>query len=1418
MKISCVMWNSRMPTFARAAADIEGVELDLLSTNTIEDLDVQDEFFARAEQQADALLLYHTQGPAWAEMEPRVRELGKSRPVVAIGRSPDDWALSNQPVPLLARLQEYLTLDGDDNVRSLLLLLAKELGGMDVEIPPPVQTAWDGIHEPEEPRVFATLADYLPWAKQNGVYRDGRITVGVLFYRSVWVAQNTAYVDAIVEELRRRDCNVIPIFSLGSFTDRGSNARPPTVLFDDCFYLDGEAVLDVMLNLQAFFLGHKDLPGVEILKTLGVPVLSGSVAYRRTEEEWLANPTGISRNVSMLVSGPEFDGVIEPLVVAAIDQSQEGGAEVDQYVPIPERIQHAAARLLRWAELGRRKPAERKVAFIFHNNPCAAVEATVGGAAKLDSLESVVRVLRRMKEAGYEVEVPESGQALIDTIMDRKATSEFRWTSTAEIVAKGGVLDRVDVDRYRQWFDEFPGEVRERLCESWGNPPGEEKDGIPAAMVHEGTILITGLRLGNAAICIQPKRGCAGARCDGQVCKILHDPTVPPTHQYLATYRWLEDVFGADCIVHVGTHGNLEFLPGKSIGLSNRCYPDVCLGTLPHLYIYNSDNPPEGVIAKRRGLATLVDHMQTVMTDAGTYEEVEEIERLLGEYAKASVEDRARAHQLQHQILELVKAARLDEELDLPDGHADFEEVAKLIHECIFRLKNSRLAKGMHILGELPEGDDRVEFLYSILRHADSTAESFRARLATHLGHDLETVLGAQGAVDAASRGRALDHIDRLGRRFVALSLDSLEAETAEEKSMLEALSDFVPRVREIDGRLEASHEIEALLGGFAARYIPSGPSSLITRGRDDVLPTGRNFYSLDPNSVPTKAAFAVGKELAHALVTKYAEENSRLPEHVAIYWMANDIMWSDGEGMGQILDLLGCEPVWNAGGRVQGFRVTPAEELPRPRIDVTVRVSGITRDNFPNCMVLVDEAIQAVAALDEPPDLNFLRKHVSESLQEAGQSPDDAQAMREATYRVFSAQPGSYRAGVQLAVYASAWKDIEDLGDVFLYWNGYAYGKDTYGVAAHRQLRDNLRTVEVTYNKTATDESDLFGCCCYFGTHGGMTAAVRSASGKDVPAYYGDTREPLAVEVRTLEDEVRRVVRAKILNPKWIESMKEHGYKGAGDISKRVGRVYGWEAAANAVDDWIFDEITDTFVLDPENRQWFEEKNKWALEEISRRMLEAHERDLWQTSEDRLQQLRESYLEIESWMEEDMGENMGDVQGGAIDILTAADVQGWSERLQTVLGDVRAVAKEDAQSVMRDMPYASRITSRAALSPICFGTRSNVRHCDRPSAIVDDVENAKMPDPYPVTFTCCKLAAPMWSWVVSQRLNGRRDPSPCVLGNPPKVLLNTRIGLEPIRFAAHPVVPSTFRRCTICAKGIASSGWSCASSNVMES
>lgn len=1267
MKITCFVGNSYLPIIAKATKRL-GFELALYSTQRLDDQPGRLEDALKSCAESDLIFIHRGGDAIWDEIDPQLKDMGERIPIVCLGYDPSYWLLSTAPAQVVVTANAYLTYGGEGNVSNMFLYLCKELLDVDNAFEPPLPLPWEGAYHPRAPRVFENIRQYLEWYKP-----DGRPTVGLLFSRFSWANNLLNVEDELIRELEEEGMNVIPVFSY-SVKDQELGTRSMAEVVSDYFLEDDKPRIAAMVKTVPFFLGQEaksigeaksNQTGISLLKRLNVPVFEPILSYHMSLEEW-ENGIGLSNDIGWSVAMPEFEGMIEPIIIGA--GSSRG--EYEERTPIPDRCEKLAGRVRKWIALAKKPVSERKVAFIFHNNPCASVEAAVGGGAHLDTIESVALIMKRMAEAGYSLEdIPETGKQLIDTIMERKAISEFRWTPIEEIVSKGGVLAYQTKEEYESWFDNLTPQVKDRVCEAWGNPPGEEKDGIPAAMVYDGKIVVTGVDYGNCVVAVQPKRGCAGTRCDGQVCKILHDPDVPPTHQYMATYRYLEDIFGADVLIHVGTHGNLEFLPGKGVGLSRNCYPDICIGTIPHLYIYNADNPPEGTIAKRRSYAVLVDHMQTVMTQGGLYDELLEVDRLLGEYETAK-HDHGRSHELRHLLVDAIKAANLDKGMKLAED-MPLEEIVTKAHNELSRVRNTQIDSGMHIFGRLPEGERRVEFINSVMRF-EGSGVPLRGTVADMMGLSMEELLADQGAVNeryGRSHGQLLETIDGLSKKLIKIYLEGdgarpdevLGLSVAGYELRLEAIRE---KVLDLQARIEASLEIEALLNGMDGGYVEAGPSGLITRGRDDVLPTGRNFYSLDPYRVPTKTAWKVGGKLGQAVIAKHLEEEGRHPENIAFYWMCSDIMWADGEDMAQMLFLLGTEPVWQSNGRLKGFKVLPLEQLGRPRIDLTIRVSGITRDNFPNCIETIDEAVQAVAELDEPLEMNFVRKHTLENL-ENGTAKD----WREATLRIFASKPGTYQSGTNLAVYASAWKDEKDLSDIFVYWNGYAYGKGVPGKESHQQFVNTLKSVDVTYNKVVSDEYDLFGCCCYFGTHGGMTAAARHISGKDVKAYYGDTREPEHVEVRDLADEVRRVVRTKLLNPKWIEGMKEHGYKGAGDISKRVGRVYGWEATTQEVDDWIFDDIAKTFIMDEENRQFFQENNPWAMEEMGRRLLEAEQRGLWKADPEVLDALKSLYLEIEGWMEDRMGDVEGEFQGGAIDVVTADEVAAWKEKMSKMLG-----------------------------------------------------------------------------------------------------------------------------------------------------
>jgi len=1285
MRITAIVWSSHAQAIEKGASSLPFIEMTMFASKEIaRNEDLLKEAFRDAEG-ADLVLLYRSADVFWNEVEAHFKE-NRPENIACLSHDPSYWTLSSVSPSVLQRCMDYLRMGGEENAGRMLRFLASETKKADCEVLPPYEYPWQGIYHPAAPvSYYESNLTYLGWygsyAENKGI--AAAPAVGVLFSRHYWVNGQAELENKLIYALEDAGMRVIPVFSNGT-KDNETGSIGSGAAAELFFTEGGKVLIGAFVKLQTFYLNYtrgsqladtgNAKGGVELLKMLNVPVFQPFVSSYKTTDEWMNDPLGAGSDVAWSVAMPEFEGVIEPFIIGALKKDESG--IINDREPIPSRCAELAARVSERVKLRNVPAGEKKIVFMLHNAPCSSVEATVGSGAGLDCPESVVRLMRLMSEHGYNINrIPENGEELAQEILAKKAISEFRWTTVNEIVNKGGTLALVENDKYLEWWDELPEKVKNRMAESWGNPPGEAVGGMPPAMVYDGKIAVTGLDFGNVLVCVQPKRGCAGARCDGEVCKILHDPDVPPPHQYLATYRWIEKVYGAHAVIHVGTHGTLEFLPGKGVGLSGECLPEIVINKLPHLYIYNADNSPEGIIAKRRSYATLVNHMQSPMMQGGLYGDYEELDRTIGEWEQAKNNDPGRAHMIEHLITGLLEKMKMQDELGFEDFNAaPFAEVKEAAHNMLSRMRNTWVQDGMHIYGFLPETEEKeAGYVYGILRYDSGDDINPRRLAASLLGFELEYMLANQKLTDTESGksfGALLEKVEQKALELVELYLSG-----GSEPELTEDLSArFRSRVTDLRNRLRESREDLALMNAADGGYTPAGASGLIYRGKDDVLPTGRNMFSLDPESVPTKAAAVLGNALAVKLVEKYLNEEGRLPENVAIYWMCADIMWSDGEGMAQIMSLLGVRPVWKRNGRVHDFEIIPISELGRPRIDVTIRVSGITRDNFPDRIALVDRAVQAVAALDEPVELNYVRKHTLASLASDGIEKQDKDAFRKAARRVFSAAPGSYRAGVNLAVYASAWKEAGDLADIFVAWNGFAYGDGYGGEPAFKELARSLATVDVTFNKIMDDSHDLLGCCGYFGSHGGLSVASSHIKGEKVRNYYGDTREKSSVEVRTLADELRRIARTKLLNPKWIEGMKRHGYKGAGDISKRVGRLYGWEASTGEVDDKIFDDITRAFVEDRENRDFFEKHNPWALEEMARRLLEAEKRGLWNAEPELLETLKDTYLDIEGWIEERTGDIEGEFQGGTIDIIGADDVQGWKDKIDGIRKTVASI------------------------------------------------------------------------------------------------------------------------------------------------
>lgn len=1210
-----------------------------------------------------------------------------------IGIDENHLSLSTVKPSILMKASRLLRLGGRKNIESLVLLTLREAGYEDINVPEPEEVPWHGIYHPKL-GVCHSTREYL----EHYPYSN-RPLIGILFYRSDWLYDRTVLVDRLVEKLEANGLGVIPVFTYG-FRDTRLNIPGSEDSIREFFLPDGKPIIEVLVNLTSFFIldhgrssewaikGYQVVHGIELLKKLGVPVIQALISYSKTPEEWLRDPHGVDyMTIVYRIAMPEVDGVIEPLMIAGSKIGEHGEKKL---IPIDCQLEYLVRRVKQWVNLKRKKPWEKRIAIILINPPCKGLEANVAVGLGLDVPESIVRLLRRLKELGYNVGewIPGNGEELVKLILNRKAISEFRWTSVEEIVGRGGAIGFVDKETYLEWFNELPEDVRKKMIEEWGKPEDVLEGRVDKAlvgMVYDGKFVVPGIRFGNIVLIPQPKRGCAGPRCDGRVCKILHDPTIPPPHQWLAVYRWITRIFKADMIIHLGTHGYLEFLPGKGTGLSPSCWPQITIDDVPHLYVYVVSNPMEGVMAKRRSYAVIVDHLYPPLKYADV---LSEVEQLITQYAHAkNMGDEGRAEVVYKQLVEKAK----ENNISLPENLEDREKVIEAIHHYIHMVKNTYINMGLHILGEPPREPRRLaEYVATILSSDTPTLPSLRRVMAKYLGLDYDDL--RRNPLKQNNRYGKLNNelLETINNLTVRILEKLLEGEQVDEHQIESTIKEETARtlgmahldtgsLRELIGvfkhalsvaeKIKKSvQEIDNLVRGLDALYIEPGASGPLTRGKIEVLPTGRNFYLIDPRTLPTKAAWMIGKETARKLIEYYLERHGRYPETIGQVLWSIDAYKADGEQLAQILYLLGVEPVWDENGIVKDLRVIPLEELGRPRIDIVVRISGIVRDTLPNYIELIDKAIAKVIQLPEPPEKNYVRKHYLETITELvriGVKGKDAE--KKARYRIYGSPPGAYGVGVNLAVEASAWKTEMDLAKTWIQWSGYAYSSDAHGEPAHDVLVVQLKKVDMVNRNHVSDEHDILGCCCYFAYHGGFYNTVKALTGRDdVEIVTTDTRDPSLTEVRSIRLEVERTVRARLLNKEWIKEMKKHGYRGANEIQKKILHLYGWATTTRMVEDWVFNEIAKTYVLDKEMREWFLEHNKWALEEITRRLIEAALRKIWNPPPQLLEKLREIYNEIEGALEEEITVP-ADIQGGAIDIVVPDQVKAWSKQIKKI-------------------------------------------------------------------------------------------------------------------------------------------------------
>ncbi|GAA1182628.1 cobaltochelatase subunit CobN [Pseudonocardia alaniniphila] len=1200
--------------------------------------------------------------------------VASGRPVVLLGgeAAPDAelMAASTVPAGVASEALAYLAAGGLDNLRELHRFLSDTVLLTGEGFAPPVPAPEFGVRGERE-------------------QRPGRPTVGVVFYRAHELSGNTAFVDTLCDAIEARGANALPVFC-GSL--RGADPALMELLGH------ADALVATVLAAggtrasDAVAGGEEDSWDAGALATLDVPVLQG-LCLTTSRATWAESDAALSpMDAAMQVAIPEFDGRL--ITVPFSFKETAPGDDVPVYVADPERAARLAGIAVRHARLRATPVAERKLAVVLSSYPTK--HARVGNAVGLDTPASAVVLLRALRDAGYTVgDFPEDSDALIHTLI-AAGGHDVEWLTEEQLAA---APSRVRLADYRRWFDALPAELTDGMREHWGEPPGSlyvDGSGDDAAVV------LASLRFGNVVLMIQPPRGFG----ENPVA-IYHDPDLPPSHHYLAAYRWLDHEFGADAVIHLGKHGTLEWLPGKGLGLAPDCAPDAVLGELPLIYPFIVNDPGEGTQAKRRGHAVVVDHLVPPMARADTYGEMAKLEQLLDEYATVAAMDPAKLPALRARIWEVVTTAQLHHDLhvDTAPGEHEFDDFILHIDGYLCEVKDVQIRDGLHILGAAPRDEAQINLVLSILRATQvwggkRALPGLRAALAAWAGLDEQSLLAAPGepiakpaepAVLADPAGesavgsiaavppvlapgpdeRAIG-VDLTGESAVgpvgpALArlvgvvggpavtgadlVDVLEgvaralvtgvqARGWSEPAAVcaELLGEEIPDVvavlefgcTEVVSRLErTTDEVTGVLHALDGGYVPAGPSGSPTRGLVNVLPTGRNFYSVDPKAIPSRSAWEIGSALADSLVARHLADTGTYPRSVGLTVWGTSAMRTQGDDIAEILALIGCRPVWDdASRRVTGVEVVPAQELSRPRIDVTVRISGFFRDAFPHVIALLDDAIRMVAELDEPAEQNHLRAHVEEDVAVHGDR-------RRATSRIFGSKPGAYGAGLLPLIDARNWRSDADLAEVYAVWGGYAYGRGLDGREARADMEQSFRRIAVAAKNQDTREHDIVDSDDYFQYHGGMVAMVRALTGRSPAAYVGDSAVTDAVRTRTLAEETKRVFRARVVNPKWIAAMQRHGYKGAFELAATVDYLFGYDATAGVVDDWMYAQLAESYVFDATNREFMQRSNPWALRGITERLLEAADRGLWAKPDDAvLDRLRQTYLDLEGDLE----------------------------------------------------------------------------------------------------------------------------------------------------------------------------------------
>ncbi|MEB3181378.1 MAG: cobaltochelatase subunit CobN [Nostocaceae cyanobacterium] len=1120
---------------------------------------------------------------------------------------PDLITKSTVPLTIVNQVERYFSEGGIDNILNALLFIGDSCLGTNYHPPKPLPL----------PRVGYGKSDKLP--SPTG-------SVGILFYRAHYLAGNTAFVDALATALIERNLQPVPIF-ISSFGEDIQDELLQLLRSDSC------QQIGILLNTTSFSVARlaSETPQLDLWQTLDVPVLQ-VINSSGTEEQWSRHSSGLSpRDMAMNVALPEVDGKIITRAVSfktVKDRNFTIETDVVVYQPQLDRIAFVADLAASYLRLRSLSEQDRRIALILANYPTR--DGRLANGVGLDTPASCVEILKALQAAGYKVEnIPQTGEELI-----ARLTSGI--TNDLDTKELRPVNQSLSGESYREYFAVLPAQSRRGMSDRWGEI--NEEDDFP----------IPGIQLGNVFVGIQPSRG-----YDQDPSLNYHAPDLEPTHAYLAFYYWVRECFRANAVVHVGKHGNLEWLPGKSVALSSNCYPEVALGALPHFYPFIVNDPGEGSQAKRRAHAVILDHLTPPMTRAELYGGLQKLENLIDEYYEAASLDPSRLSLICDRVQELL----VHENLHLDLGLTNKRESLPLtqIDAYLCELKQAQIRDGLHIFGQCPQGRQLRDLIVAIARHPHRHHIGLTRAIALGWGLDFDprtADLGGKFSPPPNSKQELISSCRTVGdvvevlEEQAALLVEQLIADNSPPITNSQPLSAVLNWIahRLLPALQQTDQEITHLLHGLDGGYVKSAPAGAPTRGRPEVLPTGRNFYSVDIRAIPTETAWDVGARAAEAVIERYVQDQGEYPKALGLSVWSTSTMRTGGDDIAEALALLGVQPVWDGiARRVVDFEILPLRVLGRPRVDVTLRISGAFRDAFPNLIDLFAAAVQAVGALDEPAAENPLRAHIraeTEYWTNQGLSLD--RAVVRSHYRIFGSKPGAYGAGLQGLIESQNWTTSEDLARAYINWSCYAYSGSVAGAslslqgdAAPEAFQNRLQQMEIVLHNQDNREHDLLDSDDYYQFQGGLTAAVRSVSGKNPQIYFGDNSRMSNPRVQQLSAEIKKVYRSRVVNPKWIAGVMRHGYKGACEMAATVDYLFAYDATTNCVEDYMYQGIAEAYLFAPSVQEFVQQKNPWALRDMAERLLEANQRGLWENVEPSvLNQLRNLVHQAEAVIE----------------------------------------------------------------------------------------------------------------------------------------------------------------------------------------